>query len=119
MHALPAKQRVRSAFDRAAASYDAAATLQRDVCQRLLDGMGGVGGEGGVGGIDSRAPRTSEGSAPGAILDAGCGTGYGSRLLRARWPEARLSAADFAPAMVELARSSADDSFVEIGRAHV
>ena len=29
--------RVRRAFDRAAASYDAAAVLQREVCQRLLE----------------------------------------------------------------------------------
>ncbi|MDQ5881455.1 MAG: hypothetical protein QG616_1285, partial [Pseudomonadota bacterium] len=32
----PEKHRIRSTFDRAAASYDAAAVLQRAVCERLL-----------------------------------------------------------------------------------
>lgn len=89
MPLLPAKQRVRESFDRAAAAYDAAAVLQRAVCQRLL------------------ADFALAAAAPG-ILDAGCGTGYGARLLRARWPAARITAADFAPAMLDLARRHAD-----------
>ncbi|MBI4741142.1 MAG: malonyl-ACP O-methyltransferase BioC [Betaproteobacteria bacterium] len=84
----PAKQRVRASFDRAAASYDAAAVLQRQVCDRLLAGFA---------------------ADPLDILDAGCGTGYGSLLLRRRWPSARIAAADFAPAMLALARRHADD----------
>ncbi|MBK8522944.1 MAG: malonyl-ACP O-methyltransferase BioC [Betaproteobacteria bacterium] len=84
----PEKHRIRSAFDRAAASYDAAAVLQRAVCARLL------------------ALRPEASSATPHILDAGCGTGYGARLLRERWPQARISAADFAASMV--ARTAAD-----------
>lgn len=93
MTTLPAKQRVRASFDRAAASYDAAAVLQRQVCELLLAGF-------------DLAPA----KAP-AILDAGCGTGYGARLLRSRWPAAHLSVADFAPAMLDLARDAADACF--------
>lgn len=89
MSPRPAKQRVRASFERAAPTYDAAALLQRQVCERLLASFA----------LPTTAPR---------ILDAGCGTGYGARLLRARWPAARLTAADFAPAMLELARHAAD-----------
>ena len=68
------KQAVAAAFSRAAASYDTAAVLQREVGERLL-GMGL--------------------SHPGQqVLDAGCGTGYFSR----RWRELgkQVSALDLA-----------------------
>ena len=94
MKMLPAKHRIRESFDRAAASYDGAAVLQRQVCKHLLEGF--------------ELPETL--IAP-AILDAGCGTGYGARLLRSRWPEAQLNVADFAPAMLNLAQSTADACF--------
>jgi malonyl-CoA O-methyltransferase len=77
------KQAVRRSFDRAVGSYDAAANLQRRVCQLLLD-------------------QTPE-PAPARILDAGCGTGYALGLLANRWPGSKLVAADFAPAMVSTA----------------
>ena len=75
------KRRVRRAFDRAAAGYDAAADLQRRVCDLLL----------------AQLPDL----APARILDAGCGTGYGKALLQQCWPGARCFAADFSPAMIE------------------
>jgi malonyl-CoA O-methyltransferase len=74
---------VRLSFNRAAASYDAAATLQRRVCELLL----------------AKLPDTPVNS----ILDAGCGTGYALGLLANRWPHAGIIAADFAPAMVTTA----------------
>jgi malonyl-CoA O-methyltransferase len=74
---------VRRSFDRAAGSYDAAATLQRRVCALLLD-------------------RLAE-PAPVRVLDAGCGTGYGRAVLAARWPGLGVTAADFAPAMLAAA----------------
>ena len=86
---LPPRQRVRESFERAAASYDDAAVLQRQVCEHLLAEFD---------------PHPE----PGSILDAGCGTGYGIRLLRDRWPAARITAADFAPAMLCLARQDTE-----------
>lgn len=74
------KPAIRRSFDRAAASYDSAAELQRQVCRLLLDRISGP--------------------APQSILDAGCGTGYALSLLSQRWPGARIVAADFAPAML-------------------
>jgi malonyl-CoA O-methyltransferase len=96
----PAKQCVRASFDRAAASYDAAAGLQRQVGERLLARFP----------VEiSDAPGRALAIAPGSILDAGCGTGYASRLLRQHWPSARITAADFAPTMLALARHDADN----------
>ncbi|HQO28733.1 MAG TPA: malonyl-ACP O-methyltransferase BioC [Accumulibacter sp.] len=86
---LSTKQRVRESFDRAAASYDAAASLQRLVCEQLLAAF-------------------QPASVPQCVLDAGCGTGYGLRLLRQRWPQTHLVGLDFAPAMLQLARQDAD-----------
>lgn len=77
------KQAVRRSFDRAAASYDTAANMQRQVCRLLLD--------------EQSDP------APTRILDAGCGTGYALILLADRWPGADIVAADFAPSMVTTA----------------
>jgi len=87
--AAPAKQRIRQAFDHAAPTYDAAADVQREVCDRLGTHLTESG-------IDL---------APAAILDAGCGTGYGVRWLAQRWPQARLVLMDFAPGMLAAARA--------------
>ena len=84
------KQRVRESFDRAAVTYDSAAVVQRRVCDRLLDEL------------------TSSSPAPAHILDAGCGTGYGARRLRGRWPSTRITGVDFAPSMLDLARHETD-----------
>ncbi|HEX5804147.1 MAG TPA: malonyl-[acyl-carrier protein] O-methyltransferase BioC, partial [Azospira sp.] len=83
---LPEKRRIRDAFARAAAGYDAAAVLQREVCARLLAAL------------TTPDALTTLDAVPAAILDAGCGTGYGARLLHGRWPQAALVAADFAAA---------------------
>ena len=77
------RRSVRRAFDRAAGSYNAAARLQRRVCELLLAEL-----------ADSR---------PESVLDAGCGTGYAIELLSRRWPLAHIVATDFAPAMVAAA----------------
>jgi malonyl-CoA O-methyltransferase len=92
MHLPPTKQRVRESFDRAAHSYDSAAIVQRRVCDRLLEEL--------------KPPAP-----PATIVDAGCGTGYGARLLRARWPGAHLTGVDFAPAMLTLAQHDTDACF--------
>lgn len=79
-------QRVRRAFDRAAAHYDAAAAVQRQVATRL------------------RALLPAHPPVGGALLDAGCGTGHALPWLRALQPDAPLLALDFAPHMLARAR---------------
>lgn len=86
---LPAKQRIRQAFDQAATTYDEAADVQREVCDRLADYCEQV------------APSFE----PGAILDAGCGTGYSIHWLEQRWPLAELNLVDFAPGMLLASRT--------------
>ena len=83
------KDRVRESFDRAAITYDTAAVVQRRVCDRLLEAL--------------RSERP-----PAQIIDAGCGTGYGARRLRGRWPLAQITGVDFAPAMLQFAQRDAD-----------
>ncbi|MHB1083798.1 MAG: malonyl-ACP O-methyltransferase BioC [Thiobacillus sp.] len=78
---------VRRAFDHAAASYDAHAVLQREVCDRLLARLEFI---------------TLQ---PERVLDVGSGTGYGLAHLRARFAVAELCALDIAPAMLSAARA--------------
>ncbi len=79
------KRAVRHAFERAAENYDAAAFLQQEVARRLDDHLDGVM------------------IAPQRILDAGCGTGFGSSLLRDRFPSAEVIGLDLAQSMLRLA----------------
>ncbi|HET7831892.1 MAG TPA: malonyl-ACP O-methyltransferase BioC [Gallionella sp.] len=82
------KQQMRRAFSRAAAGYDAAAVLQREVCMRMLDRLHEI--------------RLQ----PTRILDAGCGTGWGGRQLATRYPNAQLIALDIAIGMLQTTRGS-------------
>ena len=82
---------VRRHFDRAAASYDAAAVLQAQVREQLLARLQWIA------------------FTPEVVVDLGCGTGHGAIALARRWPGARVIAADFAPGMLrETARHDAD-----------
>lgn len=78
---------VRRSFDQAAASYDAHAVLQREVCDRLLERLG----------YTALQPRR--------VLDVGTGTGYGLAHLHARYADAECCALDIAPAMLAAARA--------------
>lgn len=78
---------VRRAFGHAAASYDAHAVLQREVCDRLLERL------------DYMTLQ------PGRVLDVGSGTGYGLAHLRSRYAEAECCALDIAPAMLSATRA--------------
>ncbi|WP_332675354.1 methyltransferase domain-containing protein [Aromatoleum sp.] len=78
------KRTVREAFDGAAASYDSAARVQREICHRLAT-------------FASALPRPA---AVHRVMDAGCGTGYGLGLLGQLYPGATSIALDFAPAML-------------------
>lgn len=77
------KARVRASFERAAQTYDAAAVLQKNVREEMLDRLGLV----------NIAPET--------ILDAGCGTGHGSFALQRRFPQAHTISLDLAMGMLQ------------------
>ena len=83
----PDKRQMRRSFDKAAPTYDQAAVLQREVCTRALERLDLVK-------LD-----------PGAIVDAGCGTGFAAQSLRKRYPQATLVGLDIAPAMLHASRS--------------
>ncbi|SFW35183.1 malonyl-ACP O-methyltransferase BioC [Nitrosovibrio sp. Nv17] len=80
------KRQVRNAFGRAAASYDQAAILQREICDRMLSRLDYVR------------------HVPGLIVDVGSGTGRGSRELRRRYAGATVVALDIALPMHQQAR---------------
>ena len=80
------KQRARRAFERAAPGYDAAALLQREIADRLLERLDYVR-------LDPRR-----------ILDLGTGTGYAIDALQRRYPKAQVIALDFAHPMLLQAR---------------
>jgi malonyl-CoA O-methyltransferase len=80
------RRAVLQAFDRASASYDAAAALQERVRNGLITRLDEL----------QVAPRS--------ILDLGAGTGHASRALKRRFPKALVVAADIAPGMLERAR---------------
>lgn len=83
------KRRVRLAFDRAAAHYDRAAVLQREVGARLLERLDYIRPQ----------PRT--------VVDIGAGTGRLSKALAQRYKKARIIATDLAPNMLRAARRHA------------
>jgi malonyl-CoA O-methyltransferase len=80
------KRQMRRSFERAASTYDQAAVLQREIGTRALERLELVK-------LD-----------PGAIVDAGCGTGFAAQALRQRFPRAMLIELDIAPAMLHAAR---------------
>jgi malonyl-CoA O-methyltransferase len=80
------RRAVVTAFDRASASYDAAATLQARVRNELLGRLDEL----------KVAPRS--------ILDLGAGTGHSTRALKRRYPKALAVAVDIAPGMLDQAR---------------
>jgi len=83
------KRAARSAFSRAARSYDVTAVLQREVCSRMLERLDYV--------------RLQ----PQRILDAGSGTGWGGRQLGERYSQAELVELDIALGMLEVAHGTA------------
>jgi malonyl-CoA O-methyltransferase len=80
------KRRARRAFERAAPGYDAAAVLQREIADRLLERLDYV----------RLQPRR--------ILDLGSGTGYAVDGLRRHYRRAQVIALDFAYPMLLRAR---------------
>lgn len=78
---------MRRGFARAAAGYDSAAVLQREVARRMAERLDLV----------KIAPRR--------IVDVGCGTGEDLRLLAARYPAAQRIGLDLALPMLQAARA--------------
>ncbi|WP_299582321.1 malonyl-ACP O-methyltransferase BioC [uncultured Microbulbifer sp.] len=79
------KPAVARSFGRAASSYDSCAHLQRAVCRQLV----------------KLAERHWT---PSNIVDLGSGTGFGSKLLRHHFPDARIVALDLSEDMLRFAR---------------
>ncbi len=80
------KRALRRSFNRAANGYDAAAVLQREVCSRMLERL------------DYMKHK------PTRVLDAGSGTGWGTRQLAQRYASAHVVALDIAQNMLHAAR---------------
>lgn len=78
----PSKTRIRQSFERAASTYDSAASVQRQICRQLADGL----------------PLPLQ---PQRLLDAGCGTGFAQSLLQERFPEAHALALDLSHGMLQ------------------
>jgi len=78
-------RRVRRSFDRAAGTYDAAAVLQTEVRDNLLQRLD----------LMKLAPRVA--------VDAGAGTGHASRALIRRYPKALVIALDSSAGMLQAA----------------
>lgn len=83
------RRSLRRAFERAAAGYDRAAVVQREVGGRLLERLDLIKLE------------------PAVIADIGCGTGAITALLLKKYRRARVVALELAPAMVAAARKRA------------
>lgn len=90
---LPERAAVRRSFERAAATYDAAAALQREIADRLLERLDYIRLE------------------PKRVLDLGSGTGYATAPLRQRYADAHLLSLDLAPAMLVHARAATQPSW--------
>ncbi len=95
------KRAIRLSFERAAAHYDEAAFLQQEVARRLDDHLDGIKIE------------------PQRILDAGCGTGFGTSLLRTRYPRADVVGLDLAQSMLQQAAARLRGSVWEKLRARL
>ena len=87
--ARPDKRLLRRRFDRAAAGYERSAVLAREIANRMNERLGLL--------------RVT----PQRVLDLGSGTGFGARLLRNRYPGARVIELDLSAAMLRQSRRHA------------
>lgn len=87
-----AKQAIANSFSRAAQTYDAVATLQRDVGANLLQKL---------------QPDTQVG----VVMDLGCGTGFFTNALQQKFPGANIFGLDLAEGMLQFARSRHQNEF--------
>jgi len=80
------RREIRTAFERAADTYDKAAVLQREIADRLVERLDYV--------------RLK----PSRVLDAGCGTGYSLPALASRYRNAAIVGLDMAAGMLRRAQ---------------
>ena len=80
------KQTIADSFSKAAPHYEAAAYLQKEVASRLLERLE----------LMNVSPKN--------ILDAGCGTGFCTRILDKKFSKAKTIGIDIAPRMIEYAK---------------
>lgn len=80
------KQTIADSFSKAAANYEASAFLQKEVASRLLERLE----------LMNVSPKN--------ILDAGCGTGYCTRILDKKFSKAKTIGVDIAVGMVDFAK---------------
>lgn len=92
-------RQVRRSFGRAAAGYDAASPVQREIESRLLESL------------DYYALRHGD-AEPGVIVDIACGPARAAHALRARWPKSRVIALDAALPMLHAARDNTRGRFL-------
>ena len=92
-------RQVRRAFGRAAAGYDRASPIQREIESRLLESL------------DHWTIRHGD-DAPGVVVDVGCGPARAAHALRARWPKARVIAIDAALRMLHAAETNTRGHFL-------
>ncbi len=83
MNTDPSKLAIIRAFDAAAATYDEASQVQREIARELV----------------WRAARACD-PAPRKILDLGCGAGHVTENALRQWPLAEITALDAAPSMI-------------------
>lgn len=83
METMLNKKRIREDFSNAASSYDAAAVVQAEICERTLERL--------------QMLKLS----PDTILDIGSGTGKSVRALENIFPNSNVIASDFAQSMLE------------------
>jgi len=81
------KRQARAAFDRAAATYDAAAALQNEIGERMIERLDFI----------RMQPRR--------VLDLGAGTGTFTAALLQRYRKAQVVALDIAPQMLQRVRT--------------
>ncbi|MBA3581168.1 MAG: methyltransferase domain-containing protein [Gammaproteobacteria bacterium] len=106
--------RIRSAFNRAAPRYAAAAHLQKHVAEVLVHGLQNYNAEHArrqrpsdqlVDQLVDRLEDQSVDQSVNRLLDIGAGTGFVSNLLQQHYPHAQCVAVDLAPAMLQCLRA--------------
>ena len=90
MPSLLDQRQVRRGFDRAAASFDAAAALPAEVRTRLLGSLDYL-----------------DDTVPAVVLDLGSGTGHAAAAMKKRWPKSQVLALDLSLSMLRQSRRQA------------